>query len=81
MACASVDCDGPRRQVPRRLAVPRSHRDLPGRPGAKLGARHDDVAGQVVGEAGPGLWVQVKRVLLPNGEEMPLPEEPVYLLR
>jgi hypothetical protein len=34
-----------------------------------------------VGEAGPGLWVQVKRVLLPNGEEMPLPEEPVYLLR
>ena len=39
------------------------------------------VAGQVVGEAGPGLWVRVKRVLLPNGEEMPLPEEPVYFLR
>jgi hypothetical protein len=29
------------------------------------------VAGQVVGEAGPGLWVRVKRVLLPSGEEMP----------
>ena len=39
------------------------------------------VAGQVVGEAGPGLWVRVKRVLLPNGEEMPLHEEPVYFLR
>jgi hypothetical protein len=39
------------------------------------------VAGQVVGEAGPGLWVRVKRLLLPNGEEMPLPEEPVYFLR
>jgi hypothetical protein len=39
------------------------------------------VAGQVVGEAGPGLWLRVKRVLLPNGEEMPLPEEPVYFLR
>jgi hypothetical protein len=25
--------------------------------------------------------VQVKRVLLPNGEEMPLREEPVYFLR
>jgi hypothetical protein len=35
------------------------------------------VAGQVVGEAGPGLWVQVKPVLLPNGEPMPLHEEPV----
>jgi hypothetical protein len=33
------------------------------------------VAGQIVGEAGPGLWLRVKRVLLPNGEEMPLPEE------
>jgi hypothetical protein len=39
------------------------------------------VAGQVVGEAGPGLWVRVKRVLLPSGEPMPLPEEPVYFLR
>jgi hypothetical protein len=39
------------------------------------------VAGQVVGEAGPGLWVRVKRVLLPNGEAMPLPEELVYFLR
>jgi hypothetical protein len=39
------------------------------------------VAGQVVGEAGPGLWVRVNRVLLPNGEEMPLHEEPVYFLR
>ena len=34
------------------------------------------VAGQVVGEAGPGLWVRVTRVLLPNGEAMPLHEEP-----
>jgi hypothetical protein len=39
------------------------------------------VAGQIVGEAGPVLWVRVKRVLLPNGEEMPLREEPVYFLR
>ena len=36
------------------------------------------VAGQVVGEAGPGLWVRVKRVLLPNGDEMPLHERQVY---
>jgi hypothetical protein len=40
------------------------------------------VTGQVVGEAGPGLWVRVKRVLLPSGEEMLLlREEPVYFLR
>jgi hypothetical protein len=39
------------------------------------------VAGQVMGETGPGVWIRVKRVLLPNGEEMPLPEEPVYFLR
>jgi hypothetical protein len=39
------------------------------------------VAGQVVGESRPGLWVRAKRVLLPNGYEMPLDEEPVYFLR
>jgi hypothetical protein len=39
------------------------------------------VPGQIVGEAGPGLWIRVKHVLLPNGEEMPLPEKPVYFLR
>ena len=39
------------------------------------------VAGQIVGETGPGLWLRVKRVLLPNGEEMSLREEPVYFLR
>jgi hypothetical protein len=39
------------------------------------------VAGQVVGRSGPRLWVRVKRVLLPNGEEMPLHEEPIYFLR
>ena len=39
------------------------------------------VAGQVVGEAGLGLWVRVKRVLLPSGEEMSFHEEPVYFLR
>jgi hypothetical protein len=39
------------------------------------------VAGQIVGEAGPGLWVRVMRVLFPDGEEMPLREEPVCLLR
>ena len=33
------------------------------------------VAGQVVGEAGPGVWVRVKRVLLPNGDEMRLYDE------
>jgi His Kinase A (phospho-acceptor) domain len=73
-----------RASFPGRLALPRSDRDLPRRPGAGPGARQDDVgpvAGQVVGEAGPGLWVRVKRVLLPNGEEMPLHEEPVYFLR
>jgi hypothetical protein len=36
------------------------------------------VAGQVVGEAGPGLWVRIKRVLMTDGGEMPLREEPVY---
>jgi hypothetical protein len=39
------------------------------------------VAGQVVGGAGQGLWLRVKGVLLPNGAEIPLPEEPVYFLR
>jgi hypothetical protein len=39
------------------------------------------VAGQIVGEAGPGLWVRVKPVLMPDGQEMPLREEPVYFLR
>ena len=27
------------------------------------------------------MWVRVKRVLLPNGDEMRLHEEPVYFLR
>jgi hypothetical protein len=35
------------------------------------------VAGQIVGEAGPGLWVRVKRVLMPDGGEMSLHENPV----
>jgi hypothetical protein len=39
------------------------------------------VAGQIVGEAGPGLWLRVKRVLMPDGGEMPLHEDPVYFLR
>jgi hypothetical protein len=39
------------------------------------------VAGLIVGEAGPGLWVRVKRVLMPDGQAMPLHEEPVYFLR
>jgi hypothetical protein len=34
------------------------------------------VAGQIVGEAGPGLWVRVKRVLMPDGGELPLHEDP-----
>jgi hypothetical protein len=38
-------------------------------------------AGQIVGEAGPGLWIRVKRVLLPHGDEMRLHEEPVNFLR
>jgi hypothetical protein len=29
------------------------------------------VAGQIVGEVGSGSWVRVKRVLPPNGDEMP----------
>jgi hypothetical protein len=39
------------------------------------------VAGRVVGEAGPGLWLRVQRVLMPDGGELPLHEEPVYFLR
>jgi hypothetical protein len=39
------------------------------------------VAGQVVGEAGPGVWTRIKRVLMPDGREMPLREELVYFLR
>jgi hypothetical protein len=39
------------------------------------------VGGEVVGESGPGLWVRVRRVLLPDGREMPLQEEPIYFLR
>jgi hypothetical protein len=39
------------------------------------------VAGEVVGEAGPGLWIKVMRLLLPDGSEMPLAEQPVYFLR
>jgi hypothetical protein len=39
------------------------------------------VAGQVVGEAGPGLWIRVKRVLMPDGRDLPLHEKPVYFLR
>ena len=39
------------------------------------------VSGEVVGESGPGLWGRVRRVLLPDGREMPLQEEPVYFLR
>jgi hypothetical protein len=35
--------DGPRRQVPRRLALHRSDRDLPRRPRAEPGHRDDDV--------------------------------------
>ena len=39
------------------------------------------VAGQVVGESGPGSIRPREAVLLPNGDEMPLHEEPVYFLR
>jgi hypothetical protein len=39
------------------------------------------VGGPVIGEAGPSLWVEVKRVLLPDGRDMPLAEEPTYFLR
>jgi hypothetical protein len=39
------------------------------------------VAGQIVSEAGPGLWIEVLRVLMPDGREMPLAEQPVYFLR
>jgi hypothetical protein len=31
------------------------------------------VVGEVVGESGPGLWVRVRRVLLPDGREMLFP--------
>jgi hypothetical protein len=36
------------------------------------------VAGQVGGEAGSGLSLLVKRVLMPDGGEMPLHQDPVY---
>ena len=41
------------------------------------------VAGQVVGKAGSGLWIRVKRVLMPDGREreLPLHEESIYFLR
>jgi hypothetical protein len=39
------------------------------------------VAGLVVGEAGPGLWIRMQRVLMPDGRELSLQEEPVYFLR
>lgn len=39
------------------------------------------VAGQVVGESGPGLWVRVKRVLLPSGRGDAAPRGAVYFLR
>jgi hypothetical protein len=39
------------------------------------------VAGQLIGESGPGLWLRVTRVLMPDGTEMPLREEPIYFLR
>jgi hypothetical protein len=39
------------------------------------------VAGQIAGESPPGLWIRVQRVLLPDGREMPLHEEPVCFLR
>jgi hypothetical protein len=39
------------------------------------------VAGQVVGESGPGLWVRVMRVLMPDGGELRLHEKPVHFLR
>jgi hypothetical protein len=31
------------------------------------------VAGQIVGKAGPGLWVRVKRVLMPDGQRHAAP--------
>jgi hypothetical protein len=39
------------------------------------------VGGEVVGESGPGLWICVRRVLLPDGSEMAFPEMPTYFLR
>jgi hypothetical protein len=41
---------------------------------SRAGHRNDHVPG-------PGLWVRVKRVLMPDGRELPLHEEPVYFLR
>jgi hypothetical protein len=50
-------------------------------PGAETAMMSWVVAGQIVGEAGPGLWIRIDRVLTPDGSEMPLAEEPVYFLR
>jgi hypothetical protein len=45
-------------------------------PGDERATTSWTVAGQIVGEAGPGLWVRVKRVLMPDGGEMPLHDDP-----
>jgi hypothetical protein len=39
------------------------------------------VAGQVVGESTPGLWVMVERVTMPDGRDVPVPDDAVYFLR
>jgi hypothetical protein len=39
------------------------------------------IAGQILGEAGPGLWLRVQRVLRPDGQEMPFGGEPACFLR
>ncbi len=39
------------------------------------------VGGTVVGESGPGLWLKVRQVTIPSGQDLPLREEPTYFLR
>jgi hypothetical protein len=39
------------------------------------------VAAQVAVESGPGLWLRVRRVVRPNGDDVVLLDHPVYFLR
>jgi hypothetical protein len=39
------------------------------------------VAGQIAGESVPGLWMLVERVTMPDGRDVPVPEDAVYFLR
>lgn len=39
------------------------------------------VAGEIVEESGPGIWVRLARVIRPSGDEVALPEPATYFVR